>query len=242
MWSDTSACSVVTGHKQKVFSDHVKELDTKIQEAGDVVDAGKPASKDALADNLSWATMGAVPPETFSRAMPMLLAVCVELIGIVSFHKLMSPVQNEQSPPNPLPDIAERLLRAQIETELREESEAAAEAAEAERKRDKQREYRQRAKARKEAEARVAKPEQRKRKRKPPSLQPPALRVVKYLMPRRLLGGAFLPRFLSPRAAGVFFTHGLRAKPRRSRSRRGRICSTSLANLLEAQRHTDIGQ
>jgi hypothetical protein len=179
LWSDTAACTVTAGRKQKDFCAHVSELDANIKEAKGVTAIAAPASKDALADNLSWATMGTVPPATFSRAMPMLLAVCVELIGIVSFHKLMSSVQNEQPPPaetsNPLPDIAadiaERLLRARFESEQAEK--VAAEKAAA--KKAKAKEYRVRAKVK--AEAKAKKPKRRKRKRKPPS--PPALRIVK---------------------------------------------------------------
>jgi hypothetical protein len=171
LWSGTAACTATAGRKEKDFCAHVSELDANIKEAKGVTAIAAPASKDALADNLSWVTAGAVSPATFSRAMPMLLAICIELVGIVSFHRLMSPMQREQPPPteSPLSDIAERLLRARFESEQAEK--VAAEKAAV--KKAKAKEYRVRAKVK----AVAKKPKRRKRKRKLPS--PPALRIVK---------------------------------------------------------------
>jgi hypothetical protein len=68
LWSDSAACTAIAGREQKDFCAHVSVLNANIAEAKGITAVAAPASKDALADNLSWATMGAVSPARFSRA------------------------------------------------------------------------------------------------------------------------------------------------------------------------------
>jgi len=95
-WLTTAGCTNATAERSRAFCEAVQAKQAEIQAARAVLDRGKPASVDAQADTLAWVT--GQPVEWIRQAVPVFLAVVLELAASLLLWASMKPAVEERAP------------------------------------------------------------------------------------------------------------------------------------------------
>ncbi|MDX2265427.1 MAG: hypothetical protein NW215_10695 [Hyphomicrobiales bacterium] len=83
LWAASSACGAPKGETQRRLCAKAATLEAKIETASANLDRGRPASSDAHAELVAWAT--GAPAETVGKALPLYTGVFAELLAALCF-------------------------------------------------------------------------------------------------------------------------------------------------------------
>jgi hypothetical protein len=113
-WEQTAGCTSNRSKRaSRDFCDRVDEMRNGIQVANAVLNAGRPAAADAIADTLSWVT--GLTPATIARLMPIWTVAAVEVAASAALMGAFAPAAPAASEKKP----AKRRVRHRLHRKVR---------------------------------------------------------------------------------------------------------------------------
>lgn len=123
-WSATAGCSNATAERSKAFCEQVQSTVARMDAAVAIIANGRPGSKDAGAESLSWLTGGAVGANSIGKGAPLLWALVLELIASLCMKQAFKELG--ANPHGIMPEQVPIPVVAEILPPVREEAEPAA--------------------------------------------------------------------------------------------------------------------
>lgn len=106
-WTATTGCTNATAEKSVGFCGLVASRQQDVRTAQEAISRGKPATADAQADTIAWALQA--DAVTVSRAMPILMAVVLDIAASLFMFVALAPVGAQARPVIDITPIVEAM-------------------------------------------------------------------------------------------------------------------------------------